>query len=321
MKILYINESPEVYKRYKKGLIPSHWFYGAVEMEKDGHEVIWCKEGDSILHDLSLYCKHKPDIIFLPNLNMKNHLLLLVLVWLRIIRIPLYAYLHHAPLRNEGLKSYLYNMLLPVFQHLFFLSEKSMQETIDGGFIKKEKCSVPGWGADMDFYKKIKTSDNGYFVSTGKENRDFDTLIEAFRRTGAPLKIMTAKAHASQNYENLKEKCKNIPNIEVILTENSSSVYPAMLEAMANAKALVCPLLNDCLTYCVGLSTIADAEGLHKPLLITQNPYHTSQRMTSFCVVKTVEDWVCAINKIQPYHDNGYSMQKAYQNMKNHMKL
>ena len=43
--------------------------------------------------------------------------------------------------------------------------------------------------------------------------------------------------------------------------------------------------------------------------------------MTSFCVVKTVEDWVCAINKIQPYHDNGYSMQKAYQNMKNHMKL
>ena len=97
--------------------------------------------------------------------------------------------------------------------------------------------------------------------------------------------------------------------------------YQVNKEAMANAKALVCPLLNDCLTYCVGLSTIADAEGLHKPLLITQNPYHTSQRMTSFCVVKTVEDWVCAINKIQPYHDNGYSMQKAYQNMKNHMKL
>lgn len=321
MRILYINESPEVHDRYLKGLIPSHWFYGAVEMEKDGHEVIWCKEESGKLYDVKLLRQHKPDIIFLPNLNLKHHLVLLLLVWLKIIRIPLYAYLHHAPLQNEGIKTYLYKLLLPVFNHVFFLSEKSMQETIEGGFISKEKCSVPGWGADMDFYGKVQIKDEGYFVSTGKENRDFDILIDAFCRTGLQLKIMTAKAHAGQNYENLAEKCKDIPNIEVVITENSSSVYPLMLESMAKAKALVCPLLQEKLTYCVGLSTIADAEGLNKPLIITLNPYHSNERMQVFNVVTSVEDWVSAIEHVSHPQVNGYSMQNAYLNMKKYMNL
>lgn len=55
---------------------------------------------------------------------------------------------------------------------------------------------------------------------------------------------------------------------------------------MADAKALVCPLRQDKLNYCVGLSTIVDAEGLRKPLIITQNPYHSKERIQSFHVVK-----------------------------------
>lgn len=66
----------------------------------------------------------------------------------------------------------------------------------------------PWMGSRYGFYSKVDTSDEGYFVSTGKENRDFDTLIQAFRKTGAKLKIMTAKSHAGQNYEDLVEKCK-----------------------------------------------------------------------------------------------------------------
>lgn len=127
MKILYVNESPEVRERYERGQIPSHWFYGAVEMEKDGHEVVWCKEDRHFTYDLSLILKCQPDIIYLPNLNIKNHLLLLLLTWLHIIRIPVYAYLHHAPKVNEGLKTRLYKILLPALKHVFFLSEKSMR--------------------------------------------------------------------------------------------------------------------------------------------------------------------------------------------------
>lgn len=167
------------------------------------------------------------------------------------------------------------------------------------------------------FLQQSRYTDVGYFVSTGKENRDFYTLIQAFRKTGAKLKIMTAKSHAGQNYEDLEEKCKNIPNIEVVITENCGNVYPKMLQAMVHAKAIVCPLKQDKLNYC--LSTIADAEGLHKPLIITRNPYHTDKRLQNFDVVVSVEDWIQKIMHVSVPLDNNYSMQHAYQNMKKYI--
>ena len=108
-------------------------------------------------------------------------------------------------------------------------------------------------------------------------------LIDVFKETKAPLKIITAQSHAGSDYTNLKEKCAPISNIEVIITENSGEVYPMMVKEMANAKAIVCPLRQDKLNYCVGLSTIADAEGLGKPLIITKNPLQLF-----FYVIKTI---------------------------------
>lgn len=319
MKILYIGE-PQTYLKYRKEIVPSHWLYGACEMEKDGHTVIWEKERSNFMNDMNLVKRHRPDIVFIPNLNFHNHLVLLLLTALKIYRTPIYAYLHHTPMRQNGLKLGLFGLLLRGVKHLFFLSERTKSEVIRSGVIDSKKCSLPGWGADEDFFSKVSTTDRGYFVSTGKENRDFDILIEAFRQAGAPLRIMTAKSHGGNNYEYLVEKTKSISNIQVVITENTGDVYPQMLEAMANAKALVCPLRKDSLTYCVGLSTIADAEGLGKQLIITRNPYHEAKRIKPFYVVETVEDWIEAIRQIE--HTNiaptslSYSIQIAYAQMK-----
>lgn len=289
-------------------------------MEWDGHEVIWEGENEGLLHDWRLVCRHSPDIVFIPNLNLHNHLLLLLFSAMGVFRKPVYAWLHHEPKIKKGLTAKFYRLLLSGCRHLFFLSEKTMLNTISAGLTKTSRCSVPGWGADNMFFSEIKTEDKGYFVSTGKENRDFDTLIEAFRRTGAPLKIITSRGHAGADYSDLPERCRDIPNIEVIITENSGAVYPQMLQAMAEAKALVCPLRRDKLNYCVGLSTIADAEGLRKPLVITRNPYHDNERLRPFHVVETVEDWCKAIQEIladsnQPTVAE-YSIQTAYEKMR-----
>ena len=40
MKILYIART-DTYRYYREGINPSYWLYGAVEMEKDGNEVVW----------------------------------------------------------------------------------------------------------------------------------------------------------------------------------------------------------------------------------------------------------------------------------------
>ena len=200
---------------------------------------------------------------------------------------------------------------------LFFLSAKTMEETIQGGYLSKEKCSEPGWGPDMDFYNKIEKADGDYFISTGKENRDFDLLIEAFKETKAPLKIITAQSHAGNDYTNLKEKCASIPNIEIIITENSGDVYPMMVKEMANAKALVCPLRQDQLNYCVGLSTIVDAEGLNKPLIITHNPYHSDNRINHFNIAGNEQEWIRAITSLRRSNNISISsIQECYQNMK-----
>lgn len=308
MKILYIART-DTYRYYCEGINPSHWLYGAVEMERVGNNVVWDDENSALMNDWILVKKHRPDIIFIPNLNLRNHLLLLFLTALGVSKTPIYAFLHHEPKVKRGWKSLLYQVLLKAPKHLFFLSSKTMDETVKAGLVKAKKCSVPYWGPDMDFYNKVEKNKGKWFVSTGKENRDFDILIEAFRRTGAPLKILTAKSHAGNDYSDLKEKCKDIPNIEVVITENSGNVYPQMLDAMANAKALVCPLKKDKLNYCVGLSTIADAIGLQKPLIITRNPYHDEIYTKGMEIVNSVDDWVKAIQMINETEKNEYHSQ------------
>lgn len=297
MKVLFIG-NVEVYEEHEKGNAPSHWLYGAVEIQKNKHDVVWTQEDSSLLNDLKLIRENKPDIIFIPNLNLHNHLLLLFLKSLHIIKIPIYAYLHHEPSEKKGFKSRLYKQLLKSVNHTFFLSELTRKNCIDYGFITEDKSSVPGWGADEDFYKDIQTSDNGWFVSTGKENRDFDILIEAFKQTGAPLHIITPLAHGDQDYSDLENKCKDIPNIKLTFVPNSPENYRMMVEEMAAARALVCPLKQGKLNYCVGLSTITDAEALHKPLIITDNPYHRG-RNEQFERVRGIDDWIKAIHKLQ----------------------
>lgn len=326
MKILYIG-TPHIHNLWQEGKNPFHWLYGACEMEQDKHQVIWAQERSKSMNDLQLLIQHRPDKIFIPNLNLKSHIVLLLLSAFGVVHTPVYAYIHHTPKGGHPLKKRFYRLLLKGIKHAFFLSELTMQETIHGKYVKRERCSVPGWGADLFFFSRITTNDQGYFISTGKEQRDFDILIDVFKRTGAPLKIFTCKSHAGNNFEDLPERCKNITNIEVIITENSSEVYPLMLKAMADSKALVCPLRKDKLNYCVGLSTLTDAEGLHKPLIITHNPYHSPQRIHPFHVVNTAEEWINAIHDIQKHKlihkqiKTQYCMDKCYEKMKEKMFL
>lgn len=320
MKILYIGE-PKTHELYIQGKVPSHWLYGAEEMAKSGHEVIWCQERSDKLNDISLLNRYKPDMIFIPNLNVGNHWLLLALSSIGIVRIPIYAYLHRTP-SGLGIKGKLFKFLLNGVSHIFFLSNKTKEETIETGMVDRSRASLPGWGPDMDFYSGIKVEQGERYVSTGKENRDFDLLIEVFKATGLPLIIMTAKNHNGDDYSDLVDKCKDISNIEVVITENTGEVYPAMLEEMRKAKALVCPLNRNKMTYCVGLSTIADAIGLGKPLIITNNLYHDKELYEDMNQVSDMEDWkACIENDDLTPINSEVEMSSCYNNMAKQMNL
>lgn len=141
MKVLYIG-TLITHEQYKKGIVPSHWLYGAVEMEKDGHEVVWSEESNQLINDWRLVRQHKPDYVFIHNLNMRQHILLSLLRIVGIVRIPVYGFLHHTP--KGGKATLLYKLFLRGITHCFFLSEKTMNETILQGYTTLKKSSVPG---------------------------------------------------------------------------------------------------------------------------------------------------------------------------------
>lgn len=320
MRILYIG-TPQNHELYLKGHNPSHWMYGVEEMAKDGHDVIFESETSGKFDDLKLIGKYKPDMIYIPNMNLHTHVVTLVMRSSGLLRTPIYGVLHHAP-RQKGLKKLLYKLMFGGIDCLFTLSDLTRKITIEGGYMKPENMIRLDWGPDMDFYKLYndKVTDEGFFISTGKECRDFDLLIEAFKIAGAPLKIMTAKSHGSYNYEYLEEKCKDIPNIEVVIQENTGAVYPGMCEQMNKALALVCPLKLKDITYNVGLSTVLDAEGLGKQMIITKNPFHSAERIAPFYAVETVDEWVKAIKEVQkrnrPAIKPFYTMDHCYEQMR-----
>ena len=114
MKILYIG-TPKTYQFYKEGKNPSHWLYGAVEMEKDGHQVIWEQENSNFLNDYKLVRRYRPDLVFIPNLNIRNHAFLLFLKRIGIYRKPIIAFLHHTP--KSGKTKFVYSLLLKALNH------------------------------------------------------------------------------------------------------------------------------------------------------------------------------------------------------------
>ena len=323
MKILYIG-TPQNHELYQKGENPSHWMYGAEEMLKDGHEVIFEREEPNKWHDGRLMRKYHPDMVFIPNLNLHIHWLFLVLTAFHFYSIPVYGVVHHAP-RAKGIKKLIYRLFFAGVSYVFTLSDKTRQLMIDGKYVISQHIIRLDWGPDMAFYEKYRerNRNDGFFISTGKECRDFDIIIEAFRISGAPLKIMTAKSHGGYNYEYLQEKCKDIPNIEVVIQENTGAVYPGMCEEMSHALALVCPLKQKDITYNVGLSTVLDAEGLGKQLIITKNPYHSEERIAKFHSVETIDDWLNAIKEVQTKKEKSicpmYTMSHCYEQMKQYL--
>jgi glycosyltransferase involved in cell wall biosynthesis len=115
------------------------------------------------------------------------------------------------------------------------------------------------------------------------------------------LKIWTCDSHAGEDYSYLANIVKNKRNINVQLGENSGSRFREMLFLMSEARIIVCPLQKDKITYCVGLSSIADSIALGIPVIITRNPYHSIDvdREKIGIIVDSEDEWIAAVNKLQ----------------------
>ena len=296
---------PNAYELYKEGIYPSHFLYGAVQMEEAGYKVEFIdvsKKGNTFLR----FCKNvfnlkklKPDVIFIPFFT-PNESWICWAKLLRLLKCPVIGISHKTLAVRRREKPYR-KLLYSQLAKLFFLSPLNLEKSLQNGVVRKERTDFLVWGADLDFYDKLSHNTTQYntiqFLSTGKENRDFETLIKAFSQTSSKIEVFTAP-HAGLTYDYLNFFAGKYENIKAHLIKNEKHTSFDLAKKVVGAYCIVVPVIQNSIGYCVGFSSIVEAMALGKPVIVTENPYHPVdvEEQNIGIKVNSVEDWIKAIN-------------------------
>jgi glycosyltransferase involved in cell wall biosynthesis len=314
-----VNDYPldSYYNQWKDGLTPSQQLWGKVELDKEeGIElIILPHQKYRFLNKLgniiniqhfdqqvrALLIKNEIDIIYAPFAAATTKFLL-ILKLLGLLKTPIVAMIHY-PLLGSNSQNKIIKLLgkklMMGFDRMLFISQNIKSDNIRSFSLSPkeyEKRYVHlNWGAETTFYNKVDPRDNeereDYFISSGQTNRDFDTLIEAFRHLDFKLKI-----YAKPNYE---PRSKNIPENVEIYTKRISS--REIIELYKNSLAvLICFKITQKST--LGITVLLDAMAIGKPVIITENSYidiDVEKEGIGYWVGEGhVQDWVSKIKKL-----------------------
>lgn len=283
MKIYFYHtrKTAESCEEWKSFRFPGHLLYGLPLLEKYGiravmhrfryienrfklmcyvtKEVLSCREDYDVLYGTSF--RGLEAIIFLRALGLYRKP---VMVW------------HHSALRKsknrwkEAVSCFFYRGI----DEMFLFSRKLIEDSKRLGKVPDGKLHLIHWGPDLAFYDhlaqemKLDLQERKGFISTGKENRDMDTLIRAFAGGKEELDIYIAKSCGGVDYAGIIGKYPPDPRIRVHYTEG---VIPyALAKEVARKRCIVIPCLE--YPYTVGLTTLVEALALGIPVICSRNP-------------------------------------------------
>lgn len=226
--------------------------WGIIELQKK--HCVTIVELDRLQINLKQYLFGSFEILYLHSMH-KAETLLFALSLLKFIPFlnnkKIVILMHSTPLgKGEQKAGWLKRLYLRIcflgVDKLLFFSPKSLEETISYKFAKQEKCVLVHWGDDLDFIN-LHTPTCDYdapWISNGKENRDMDTLQQAF--------------------------CESIHPTTIVTKDTFLNVFRQTL----NSKGVVIILDEKALTYCTGLTCLVEACALGKPIISTRNTYY-----------------------------------------------
>lgn len=118
------------------------------------------------------------------------------------------------------------------------------------------------WGPDLAYYERFRRAGPGTgVVAAGRTGRDWPTLLHAAAHAGVPTTIFASTppivAPPAPVHLHLAPPGGELP-------------YPEFLPALANARVVAIPLQAD--VALAGLTSLVDALGLGKPVLMTRHP-------------------------------------------------
>lgn len=277
----HTRESKQSLEEWKQLRFPGHLLYGLPLLEKYGI--------DAILHrhryienrwKLMLYvtyeifsCRKKYDVLY--GTSFRGLEIIIFLHALGLYKRPIVVW-HHTALRRSRnkIREFLSCVFYKGIDHMFFFSQKHIDESIQLNKVPSEKLELVHWGPDLAFYDNIMSAaskeNHMGFISTGKENRDVDTLIKAFIETKASLEIYISKTCGAINY---KEKLDKYSPCDRIKIHYTNGVIPYILaQIVATKQFVVIPCLE--YSYTVGLTTLVEALALGIPVICSKNPYY-----------------------------------------------
>ena len=294
----------------------SKWLYGMTQLSANYkiEHISWKQFNfrGNLVNNLKML---KPcDVIFQTYFYVKPFYLIALLRSISLFRRRKLIGISHTALRTSNSKwnNWMLKIVYNSFDKILFHSKQNMMESIEKELIKPEKCEFLYWGEDLEYIdKNIKTSQGNYFLSTGRECRDFSTLISAFSKTtNIQLQIYTNKINYGNEYGYLEKEQGKYKNIQIQFVEKNTETTRKLAQKAGDCLCVVIPLNKDDIYYCLGLTSVIEAMAMGKPIISTRNPYSPID-LEKEGIGFYVEDelsWINAINYIYNHPDSAKEM-------------
>lgn len=310
-----------LHERYVKGLVSSRLLYGMEEIRKRGnYSVEECSLSDhkgiwGLIYNNICVLKSS-DYIFMSYIYISPLLLLALFKKIGLFKRKKIVGISHTTIREKSgwIQNKLGMLVYGIFDKILFHSIKNMDESILLGNVQPSKALFFNWGDDLDFVDSNFPDKHfsNFFLSTGRENRNYKILIEAFQNEEFQLQIYTNKSINENNYDYLESMIGLYPNILISLVDKSNETTLSLARKTAECCCVVIPLIQDKINYCLGLTSIVEAMAYGKPIISSENPYSPvdiEKERIGF-VVKNIEEWKHAIRYIYENHQEALEMGK-----------
>lgn len=300
-----------IWTEWQKGRFPGHLLYGATRLPGHGVDVEAYRHNSkrklsrallniSTAWQLFTIRKHV-DAVYATHYTGIE--LIILARAMRIYRRPVVIWQHQPITRpRKTLRDMFSRLFYRGIDGMIFFSETMLGESAATGKFPRGRMYVAHWGADLDFYDRVMR-DNPVggrlgFISTGKERRDFTTLVKAFNATNSPLDIYLTRQNLGVSYE---ERLREMPvngNINIHFTVGLIQQKLAALVNKAACVVICCEPAN----YTVGLTTVVEALALGLPVICTRNsrmPMDVDKERCGVTVApRATRDWIAAIERI-----------------------
>ena len=308
--------------RMQQGEFPSHFLYGACHLSSSGIDVVYHRSPSKEMSRLKtalytawqvLTCREHIDAVYTT--HYKGLELLILLRAIGIFRKPIVVW-HHQPIvtPKSKLREWGGRLFYRGMDRLIFFSQKLVDDSLHSPKANPKRMVVGHWGADLDFYDRMRNQEKDarfVFIATGKEQRDQHTLIEAFNRTGLPLKLYIGinpdPTVPNPNLDAVRSY-KPAANIDVREICGLLPYEIALDVAKAQCVAICCKHTR----YTAGLTTVVEALALGLPMVCSRNPQIPIDFDREGCGISVeygdVEGWQRATSYLASHPDEARRM-------------